>query len=130
MILTILDKFSIKNYSPAREASLIRISSQALSKIDMSKYQEVIEFHFDDVLEETDYSIKDSEGQELIDFISRNKYTSEIVVHCDYGQGRSPAVAIFIAKMLNLPYDFTNCYPNYNSYVLKKLQDLLLFKQN
>ena len=49
-MITILNRFNVRNYIPKEDAILIRISSQPLLKMDTSKYKEVHEFFFDDVV--------------------------------------------------------------------------------
>lgn len=56
----------------------------------------------------------------MIIFILKNKDMAELVIHCDYGQWKSPAVAIF-AEKLKVENNFKQKYPGYNNYVLDKL---------
>lgn len=123
MKITILNKFDIKTYIPEKSSVLIRISSQELRKINELSFEDIIYFYFDDVKEVSEHSMTDVEAKELINFIIKNKDSEEFVVHCDYGQGRSPAVAIFIADIFNIEHEFKIIYQDYNYYVLNKLHE-------
>lgn len=121
-MITILNKFNVRNYIPKEDAILIRISSQPLLKMDTSKYKEVHEFFFDDVEDDwVGYLATDEELKKIKEIISKDY--QELVVHCDYGQGRSAAIGVFASKQ-KLNKDISSEYPDLNNYILKKLEEL------
>lgn len=121
-MITIVNKFDVKSHIPKENAILIRISSEPLLKMDTSKYKEVHEFFFDDVEDDWVGHLATDEELKKIKEIVLKDY-QELVIHCDYGQGRSAAIGVFACKQ-KLNKDISSAYPDLNKYILKKLEEL------
>lgn len=83
---------------------------------------------FLDIDGDSEYCIQDDEAMKISDTVK--KYANEIdefVVHCVYGQGRSPAVGYAIAKYLGInDIDYKKKYPEMNYYVYNKIKKFLI----
>lgn len=127
MKIKIFSKHSIRNYEPEGKSFCIRISSHELYPLKFeNKYEEISSFSFDDVEFENDYSITEDEAFELLEFAKKaiTSNADELIIHCDYGQRRSPAVGIAISEMFQgSDNGLRLLYPNYNRLVLSKLKN-------
>jgi len=125
MIVTVKDKFSIHTYEPHENSVLIRISDSWDLRPVKQNYQRVIKFHFYDITDKTSsVAIKKEEAIKIAKYIKLYKNINEIVVHCDYGKGRSPAIAKVISEKFGVPFD-TNKYPGINMLVYNKVKQAL-----
>jgi predicted protein tyrosine phosphatase len=125
MKIKILNKYSIKEYEPEEENVLIRITSQLpFSKIKENKYKKIYQYGFEDLPYECNYSISKEEAINLIKNLEENKDKKEIIIHCDYGQSRSPAVGIAYSYILfgEDKYNLKEEYPDYNRYVVEMIK--------
>jgi len=127
MKITVLNKTEVVLYQPKEDAIIIRIGDvYPLNKI-FGKYIDQTHFYFSDIDEESEYSIQDDESDKLASFILKYIDTvDEIVVHCVYAQGRSPAIGYAIATYLGKDNDYINKYPDINLYVYNKLMNSFL----
>lgn len=125
MKIKILNKHSIKEYEPEEENLLIRITSKLpFSEIKENKYKEIYKYGFEDLPYESSYSISKEEAISLIKNLEENKDKKEIIIHCDYGQSRSPAVGIAYSYILfgEDKYNLKEEYPDYNRYVVEMIK--------
>jgi predicted protein tyrosine phosphatase len=127
MDIKIFDKREIKLYEPKDKSYLIRISSMELRDFSyINKYVDKREFYFEDLDYENDYTITDKEIAEIISFVkeAKNNNCEEIIIHCDYGKSRSPAVGIFIGeRFFNSDFRIRILKPEYNKFILDKLNN-------
>ena len=66
--------------------------------------------------------MSESQANQIVEFVNRVAPNVDgILVHCKAGISRSAAVAEWIAKRYELPFDYS--YPNSNSYVLRLIQE-------
>jgi len=123
MKISVLNIHDAAKYIPKGNAVIIRIADS----LDMPKlkgeYLDSISFFFSDLdFELSDYAIKEEDAINLKNFVDKNSpYIDEIVVHCVYAQGRSPAVGYVLSKYFNLSFDIAQ-YPDINKLVIKKLE--------
>lgn len=125
MIITVLSRQEVKNYIPRDNSAIIRITSQYPFRELKGNFNYSLEMFFDDISElvEDDFDnmsniITKEEAFEIIVFLHKiiKENCEELVVHCDYGKGRSPAVAAAISNILNIEFDI-NSYPDINMLV-------------
>jgi len=123
MNITVLDKRSARTHLPETPAAIIRISDSLDLPALEGEYVRSSRFSFSDV-DEGPYAITDKEAEQVARFIKEVPEAGirELVVHCDYGAGRSPAVAMAATKYFGLPFD-ENAYPALNRLVLKKVSE-------
>ncbi|MHC3995753.1 hypothetical protein ACXWTF_13085 [Thiomicrolovo sp. ZZH C-3] len=124
MQIMVFDKYSIRDFRPECPTLLIRISSKyPFPRIDESLYAKVAEFGFEDTEYRSEYSITNDEAAEIAKLIAGCADGFDLAVHCDYGRGRSPAVAIAAANIL-LGGDVMGLamrYPSYNKLVYREI---------
>lgn len=127
MKITVLNKRDVVNYKPSNKSVIIRIGDTfPLNKLNHSYISES-HYFFSDIDEESEYSIQKDEAVKLARFIL--KYINdvdEIVIHCVYGKGRSPAISYAIHSFLNRNFDDLYKYPDINMYVYNELMKALL----
>lgn len=129
MKITVLSKRNVRIYSPMSNAAIIRISSQYPLVSTKGNYIYSLELFFDDItygnedLENISNIISSTEAIEIINFVKIIHNCSELVVHCDYGKGRSPAVAAAIADILNINFN-KSLFPQLNKLVYDKIINL------
>lgn len=125
MKFQIFNRFSIKDFVPSEKTALIRISSHDLLKIKEELYSDILCLYFDDVDYESDYSITEDEIKKIISFF-KNSVESDvdvIAVHCDYGESRSPAVAIALSEMFyGTDFGLRDKYLMHNCFVIGKIK--------
>ena len=125
MKISVFDKKEVIEYIPSGLSALIRVSDSFHMPKVKGSYSSIIKFYFSDVEDElSDYAISEKEALELASFIKSLKDYNEVVVHCDYGQGRSPAIAYVISKYFGIPFD-KKSFPNINNLVISKLEEVL-----
>jgi len=112
--VSVFNKYDVVNYQPSGLSAIIRIADTFNFNDLKGNYDSEIQFFFSDIEDElSDYAISKT-----------LKHFNEIVVHCEYGQGRSPAVAYVISEYYGLPFDIS-IYPNVNKLVISKLKEAL-----
>lgn len=126
MYLAIIDEQRIKSFKPSGDAPiLIRIfnpNSDIKSFNDIEYigcYKDVLSLFIKDITAVDNINLED-DFKLLNKFILDNKF-DEIVIHCNMGISRSPAIMICIAKMLNnykLVEEIKNRYKFYNKYIV------------
>jgi len=124
MKITVLNMRDAISYIPEERAIIIRMGdSFPFSKVE-GEYINKINLYFSDVDSDSDYFIEDDEAKEILSFVDNNiDEINEIVVHCQYGQGRSPAVASAIADYLNISeIKYLEVYPNLNIPIYEKIK--------
>ena len=125
MKVSVFNKFEVRTYEPIGLSAIIRISDSYNMPILKGNYDLEKNFYFRDTEDElSDYSISEEEANELASFIKKLEKFNEIVVHCDYGKGRSPAVASVICEYYILYFNKDN-FPNINNLVVKRLRKAL-----
>jgi len=123
--VSVFNKYDVVNYQPSGLSAIIRIADTFNFNDLKGNYDSEIQFFFSDIEDElSDYAISEEEAKDLAKFIKTLKHFNEIVVHCEYGQGRSPAVAYVISEYYGLPFDIS-IYPNVNKLVISKLKEAL-----
>jgi len=124
MKITVLNMRDARNYIPTGKAIIIRMGdSFPFPKVD-GDYIAKMNFYFSDVDSDSDYFIEDEEAIKILSFVKENiDIVDEIVVHCQYGQGRSPAVASAISDYLNIEgIKYKEEYPNLNIPIYEKIK--------
>lgn len=126
MKITILDKRDAVIYKPEDKAVIIRIGDvYPLNKLKY-KYIDECKYFFSDTNEFSEYSIQKDEAIEIAKFILKYiNEVDEIVIHCVYGQGRSPAIAAVIYNFLDDKFDFSK-YKNINKYVYNEINEAII----
>jgi len=127
--IIVFNKKDAKNYIPKDKAIIIRMGDSLPFPKLKGSYIEEKSFYFSDVDAISDYAITNDDAKEIISFVDKyiNK-VNEIIVHCEYGQGRSPAVAFAISEYLkskNISIEEQNYldkYPNINKYIFEKIK--------
>lgn len=132
MKITVLSKRDVKFYNPSSNAAIIRITSQYPLTTLKGFYSNIIELFFDDISYDNNDPdnianiISDIEAKEIINFVKNlSNNCHEIVVHCDYGEGRSPAVAAAISRLFNQNFDMSK-YPKINKLVYDKIISFII----
>jgi len=133
MTIKVMNKDEAKEYLPTKKTIIIRMGdTYPFSKLK-GEYLDILELYFSDVEDKTNqYAIKKEDGEKVINFVKKNieKEVEEIIVHCQYGKGRSPAIAASLAhNMFNLPFDTTK-YPNINNLVYSTIEKEIYSKNN
>ena len=105
----VINSLISETYMPSDNTIIIRITSnEDFAKMkNRSIFQDVLELRFDDVSPEHPKedsmlygAMKEEHFQEILKFVEKNKQAEKLIVHCDAGQSRSPAVAINILDYL------------------------------
>jgi len=91
-------------------------------------FQNVLVLHFDDITDvRSDLAFNQDHAEQIIDFIIKNKYKSECMVHCSAGISRSGAVGQFINACFGVNNDyFLNMNVNVrpNPMILETLEEV------
>lgn len=130
MNIVVLAQKEAKNYIPMNNSAIIRITSVYPFRELKGRFDFCLELFFDDISEivENDIDnmsnvITNEEANQIVSFVEQIKNCKELVVHCDYGKGRSPAVAAAISKMLGFEFNI-NSYPDINMLVYDTIINL------
>lgn len=123
MKITVLNKSEAKKYQPEKTAVIIRMEDVFPMKKVEGIYLKEKRFYFRDVSCDSEWAITEEDAVELANFIKTCQGVEEIVVHCVFAQGRSPAVAKIISEYFKVP--FINKYPDLNQCVYSKIKKYL-----
>lgn len=129
MNIVVLAQKEAKNYIPMNNSAIIRITSVYPFRDLKGSFDFCLELFFDDISEvDNDIDnlsniITKDEAIEIIKFVDKIKNCQELVIHCDYGKGRSPAVAAAISKILGFEFNI-NSYPDINMLVYDTIINL------
>ena len=112
------------NWNPPPRSALISITGTGDARVVLKRgWRHVLRVTFDDI-EEPRFGLKlfsNKEADKVIDFIDRIEgKVDHVVIHCRFGQSRSPAIARFISER----YDLSNgyrLYPTHNRHVYETL---------
>ena len=129
MKITVFNKKNAKNHIPNGKSIIIRMGDQLPFPKLKGDYIAKKSFYFSDVDSISDYAISKEDAKNILEFIDNNiNDIDEIIVHCEYGQGRSPAVAYAVSEYLinkNIPHEneeYLQKYPNINIYVFETIK--------
>jgi len=125
MKITVLNRLEAKEYIPDNTAIIIRMDDTIYFSKLKGDYLASKEFYFSDTENKTNpYAITEQNAKDIISFVrSYQDDIDEIVVHCHYGKGRSPAVAGAIAHHLfNQEFNLAQ-YQNYNTLVYSMIKN-------
>lgn len=123
MKITIKNIWNISEYTPKRKAILISIVDDPNFNLDFyNKYINVLKLNIDDIdtcltsnTNLNNYKIFNKNNyNEIINFVDLNtkQNIDEIVIHCNAGISRSPAIGIGLCKYLNLNKEFNEMIKN------------------
>lgn len=122
--ITVVNKFDLRRYETDSEKILLIRVTSIFPLLRLKKtYSKDLTYCFDDAIE-GDNLITPSEAQEIVQEVINNNY-DEIIVSCDYGVGRSPAIAFALSEILNLPFNISR-YPSFNKYVYHEIKKAFL----
>lgn len=130
-------------YNPVTPTAIMRIWSgipkrnNSYAYIPPKKFVKVFDYVFDDtnpidfpdLIQYTDMEdaklFDENIAEKIVrDFCSVRQGIETLIVHCLFGQGRSPAVAIALAEGFDLvknPKEMMVAYPEFNKYVYELL---------
>ena len=123
-------KFTAETIGPFQDWAVISIGEPDMKAPQIKEgWHDVLRIFFHDVnpdkvveLSSKYVGMSDSQADQIVEFVSRVAPNVDgILVHCNAGISRSAAVAEWIAKRYELPFDYS--YPNSNSYVLRLIQE-------
>jgi len=101
---------------------IISITSARSGKVRLRKgWRRVLRLKFDDVERASPgcVAFDEDHADAIFDWLGRvEDHVDRIFVHCNAGKHRSPAVALFIAEIYDLP-GFNRTYPLYNRRVYR-----------
>jgi predicted protein tyrosine phosphatase len=87
------------------------------------EYEDILELYFSDIEFDSEYYIQNEDKILLDKFINKYKNNIDtIVVHYEYGQGRSPAIAYYISNYLKVFSVKKEIFPNINNYIIDFLE--------
>lgn len=125
----LLNRTDAVNYKPEGKAIAIRLDSQYPLRDLKGNYEGILVKTFEDTEEESVYSMTDQDAKDIVEFVLKNLDVDEIMVHCHYKQGRSPAAAIAIEEFFGgFQSHYEEEFPSINKMVLEKLR--LEFKKS
>ena len=113
MKINIFNDFDVRYYEPTgKYPVLIRALNPyyqqigvPYSEVYLQSYRAVLDVYVDDVREETEQGkcvfklFNEEMANEIREFVLGHSF-DECVVHCSYGESRSPAIAIGVAHLL------------------------------
>ena len=123
-------KFTAETIGPFEDWAVISIGESDMKAPQIKDgWHDVLRLFFHDVnpdkvveLSSKYVGMSESQADQIVEFVSRvAPNVDAILVHCKAGISRSAAVAEWIAKRYELPFDYS--YPNSNSYVLRLIQE-------
>ena len=110
MKTSVINSITSETFKPNLNTLIIRVTSnKEFSRLQFNdEFQDILELRFDDISDTHPKSDSMLYGAmtkdhfwEIVKFINKNKTTAEkLVVHCDAGQSRSPAIAINVLDYL------------------------------
>jgi len=103
---------------------MISITGTGEARVVLKKgWRHVLRVTFDDI-EKTQFGLKlfsDKEADKVIDFLDKIEgKVDHVVIHCRFGQSRSPAIARYISQRYDLSNGFGN-HRTFNQHVFKTL---------
>lgn len=123
MKLHVLDLERAEEYDPEEGSICISINERALSTADVPEdsFSAVLRLVFDDIDRETGAGwilFGEEHARQILDFVEEHRDAPAAMIHCTFGQSRSPAVALGIADVLGLDAgDLERRYPAYNRHI-------------
>ncbi len=139
MDLLIMSYWEAIEYLPEKPTYALRIfpswgkEYNKKSLKDSPFYLFVVEYTFDDLgpsdsIKERDVLFNKNLAEMIINDLDKNKLGIEnLLIHCNLGKNRSPAVGIALNEIFNLGHD-TNLlkqkYPGSNKYIYKILKEV------
>ena len=123
-------KFTAETIGPFQDWAVISIGEPDMKAPQIKDgWHDVLRLFFHDVnpdkvveLTNKYTGMNKSQANQIVEFVNRVAPNVDgILVHCKAGISRSAAVAEWIAKRYELPFDYS--YPNSNSYVLRLIQE-------
>jgi predicted protein tyrosine phosphatase len=121
--ILIFNKKEAREFIPKNNSIIIRMGDTYPFPKLKGKYIDILELYFSDIEYNSEYSIQEEDKKKLIEFVNKYKNSVEtIVIHCEYGQGRSPAIAYFISNYLEVFSIKKEDFPNINNYIIKFLE--------
>jgi predicted protein tyrosine phosphatase len=101
--LVVLSREDVQQYEPSSREICISISDPGAVPAGLSpSFAAVLRLQFDDVLERTDPAdilFADEHAREIIGFIDQWPDVDRVVLHCNMGVSRSPAVALGLCDL-------------------------------
>lgn len=131
MKITVMNKEEAKFYEPEGTAIIVRVGDYFPCRVPLGKivgkYVNISEYDFPDIAYYTEYSMTDRDAISIANTIKEfSNKVEEIVVHCIYGQGRSPAIAYAFATYVgDTSIDYVEKYDKINLYVYDKIMEQL-----
>jgi len=103
---------SAMNWNPPSRSAIISITGTDDARVVLKRgWRHVLRVTFDDI-EEPRFRLKlfsNKDADKVIDFLDRIEGKVEhVVVHCRFGQSRSPAIARYISQRFELSNGFEN----------------------
>lgn len=105
---------------PKNKIITISIYSSGDSPADIKCSEKICRLNFDDVSSDSvpgTIPFSKDHADQIIDFMNKNLAAEYLLVHCDAGVSRSPAVASAIAEFYFDDCEFYKHYPCYNRMV-------------
>jgi len=104
------------NWNPPPRSAMISITGTGEGRVVLKRgWRHVLRVTFDDI-EKTQFGLKlfsDKDADKVIDFIDRIEgKVDHVVIHCRFGQSRSPAIARYISQR----YDLSNGFGNHMTF--------------
>jgi len=107
---------SARNWNAQPREAMISITGTGEARVVLKKgWRHVLRVTFDDI-EKTQFGLKlfsDREADKVIDFLDKIEgKVDHVVIHCRFGQSRSPAIARYISQR----YDLSNGFGNHRTF--------------
>ena len=125
--LLILDRDEAARYRPAGREICISIRGADIPELDLSPvFLAVLPLLFDDIdtpgADPADVLFAPGHARQIVDFVESWRDLDRIVVHCEMGVSRSPAVALGLCDLFGWPAaDLERDYPLWNRWVRGEL---------
>lgn len=125
MKLTLLTRHDAILYEPEGDSIIIRLDSQnPISKLN-GKFLDKLIVPVEDFEDESQYTMSVEDAKDVFNFVKRyESVVDEIVVHCHYRQGRSPACIFVLQDYFNQNDYQKKDFPAYNKLVYRKLKEV------
>jgi predicted protein tyrosine phosphatase len=96
--LVVLSRENAEAYEPGNNEICISISDPDAEPADVSDmFEAVLRLHFDDIIEsrqDSDILFAEDHAREIAEFLDKWPNAGRVMVHCNMGVSRSPAVAL------------------------------------